>query len=53
MGDLVWGGEHTMQYTHDVLWTRAPEACIILLTSVTSIQSVKRKEEKAAFCVIQ
>ena len=38
--DLTWGGEHTIQYTDDVLWNCAPEACVILLTSVTPINSI-------------
>ena len=41
--DLTWGGEHTIQCTDGVLWNCAPETCIILLTSVTSINSIKRK----------
>ena len=24
-GDLTWGGEHTLQYVHDVLQNRTPE----------------------------
>ena len=42
-GDLTWGGEHTIQYTVDVLWNCASETCIILLTGVTPINSIKRK----------
>ena len=30
----------------DVLWNGAPETCIILLTSVTPINSIKRKNEE-------
>ena len=45
-GDLTWGGEQctvfTIQCTDDVLWNFAPEICIILLTSVTSISSIER-----------
>ena len=41
--DLTWGGEHTIQCTDDVLWNRTPETCIILLTSVTPINSIKEK----------
>ena len=42
-GDLTWDGEHTIQCTDDVLWNCAPETCIILLTSVTPINSIKKK----------
>ena len=35
------GGEHTMQYTDDVLWNCVPEACIPILTNVTPINSIK------------
>ena len=40
-GDLTLGGEHTTQYTDDVLWKCTPETCIILLTNVTPINSIK------------
>ena len=43
-GDETWGGEHTTQCREDVLWNCAPETCIILLTSVTPINSIKWKE---------
>ena len=43
-GDLTWGGEHTVQGTDDVLQNCAPETYIYLLTSVTQINSIKRKE---------
>ena len=42
--DLTWGDEHTIQCTDDVLWNCAPETCIILLNSVTPINSIKRKK---------
>ena len=32
-GDLTWGGEHTIQYTDDVLYNCTPETYIILLTN--------------------
>ena len=38
-GDLTWGGEHTIQYTDDVLYNCTPETYIILLTNVTPINS--------------
>ena len=34
-GDLTLCGEHTVQYTDDVLQNCAPETYIILLTNVT------------------
>ena len=40
-GDLTWGGEHTVQYTDDVLQTCMYETYIILLTNVTSISLIK------------
>ena len=43
-GDLTWGGEHTVQYTDDVLQTCMYETYIILLTNVTSIHSIKVKK---------
>lgn len=45
-GDLTWGGEHTIQCTGDVLWNCAPEIRIILLISVTSINSIKIRGKK-------
>ena len=38
-GDLTWGDEHTIR-----LWICAPETCIIVLTSITTINSIKRKK---------
>ena len=35
-GDLTWGGEHTIQYTDDVLQNCAPE---------TYINSIKKNKE--------
>ena len=43
-GDLTWGGGHTTQCTDDVLQNHAPETCIISLTGVTPINSIKRKQ---------
>ena len=37
-GDLTWGGEHTIQYTDDVLQNCTPETCIILSTDIISIK---------------
>ena len=44
-GNLTWGGEYTIQCTDNVLWNCAPETCIILLTSVAPINSIKRKNK--------
>ena len=43
-GDLSWGGELTIQCTDDVLSNWAPESCVILLTSVTPINSIKSRK---------
>ena len=40
-GDLTWGGEHTIQYTDDVLQNCTPETYTILLTDVMPISSIK------------
>ena len=45
-GDLTWGGEHTMQYTDDILQNCTPETYIILLTNVTPMNSVKKNKNK-------
>ena len=45
-GDLTWGGEHTIQCTDDVLWNCSLETYKLLLTSVTSINSIKKKKEE-------
>ena len=44
-GDLTWDGEYTTLCTDDVLWDRASETCVILLTSVTPIHSIQRKKK--------
>ena len=46
-GDWTRGGEHTVQYTDDVLWNCTPETCILLLTNVTPINSIKVKKIKS------
>ena len=38
--DMTWGGEHTVQYTDDVLQSCTPETNIILLTNITPINSI-------------
>ena len=38
---LPSGGEHTIQHADDVLQTCTPETHIILLTSVTPVNSIK------------
>ena len=42
-GDQIWGGEHTIQYTDDVLQKCTPETYMILLTNVTPINSITSK----------
>ena len=32
-GDVTWGGEHTIQYTDDVLQNCTPEIYIMLLSN--------------------
>ena len=39
--DLIWGSERTMQCADDVLLTCTLETCMLLLTSVTLINSIK------------
>ena len=41
--DLTWGGEHTIQYTDEVLQNCTPKVYIILLTNVAPINSIKKK----------
>ena len=41
-GDLTWGGEHTIQYTDDVLCNCKPETYVVVLTHVVPINSIKR-----------
>ena len=43
-GDLTWGGEHTVQYTDDVLQSCTPETYASLLTNVTPKIQLKRKK---------
>ena len=38
-GDLTWSGEHTIQYTDDVLQNCTPETYIIL-TNVTPVNFI-------------
>ena len=40
-GDLTWGGEHTIQYTDDVLQNCTPKIYILLLTNDTLMNSIK------------
>ena len=42
--DFTRGDEHTMQCIHNMLYNCAPEICILLLTGVTPINSIKRKK---------
>ena len=48
-GDLTWDGEHTIQYTHDVLQNCTPETYIILLTNVTPIKTIKKKQTSCKY----
>ena len=45
-GDLTWGGEHTIQYTDDVLQNCTPETYMLLLTDATQKISVHKSSEK-------
>ena len=45
-GDLTWGAEHTIQHSGDVLDSCTAENFIILLTTVTPINSIKIKTVK-------
>ena len=45
------GGEHTLQCTDDVKPNCAPETCIILLSNVTLINSMKRRKQRAEFLI--
>lgn len=46
-GVLAWDGKYTIPYTDDVLlWNCTPEAYIILLTSVTPINSLNKVKIK-------
>lgn len=41
--DLAWGGAHTIQYRDDVLQNYTPETYVVVLTSITPINSIKNK----------
>ena len=43
---LDLGGEHTAQYTDDVLENHTPETCIILFTDAPPHNSIKIKNKK-------
>ena len=43
-GDLTWDGEHTLQYTDEVLQNCTPETYINLLTLVTPVNSINFKK---------
>ena len=43
-GDLTQGGEHTVQYTDDVLQNCTPETSTISLTNDTPIKPIKEKK---------
>ena len=42
--DLTWGGEHTIQYTDNVLQNCTPETYTILLTSITPKKFNKKEK---------
>ena len=45
-GDVTWGGEHTLQYTGDVLQNCTPEIYIMLLSNNNlhhAVNSIKIK----------
>ena len=46
-GDFTWGGEHTVQCTDNVLQNCTLETYIILLTSVTPVNTIKFFKEKS------
>ena len=50
-GGLTWGGEHTIQCKDNVLWDCASMTCIILLTSVTPINSIKKKKKNSMIII--
>lgn len=45
-GGFTFDGEHTIQYTGDVLQNWTLDVYIILLTSVTSINSLRKQNKK-------
>lgn len=45
-GNLTLGNEHTMPYTDDVLLNYTLEICITLLTNVTPINLITKKNLK-------
>ena len=49
-GDLV--GEPTIQRTDAVLQNCVPETCILLLTSVTPINAIKRRQKIRSFILL-
>ena len=56
-GDLTWDGDHSIQCKDAVFWNCAPETSIISLTSVTPINSIKRRRKKnipeSTFCDLE
>ena len=39
-GDVIWGGEHTIQYTNDILENYTLETYIILLNYLTPVNLI-------------
>ena len=50
--DLTLGGECTRQYADDVLQCCTLETCMVLLTNVTPINSIKKRTTKKITQVI-
>ena len=44
-GDMTWGGEHTIQYTDDVVQNCTPETYKTLLANVTPVHSLKKTKK--------
>ena len=45
-GDLIFGGEHTVRYTDEILQTYSPGTYIILLNDITPIKIKRTKTRK-------
>ena len=48
--DLIFGAEHTMHYTAGTLLSCTLEACMVSLTSVTPMRSIKNLLEPVSVC---
>lgn len=45
-GDLIWGDEHTIQYTDNVCHNCTLKTGIIVLTDVTAINLTKQRNKQ-------